>query len=684
MQAVVAVAVCIVAADQPKRRSAPLHRAVAANNPLMENLALLSLRGALESLQVGDGAGLLDGVTANGLPTWNDAGLMTPSSFPIAVQEIARGASWPDDPFGALYTLDTGTSSYSSSTSDWRAEYVRDANDRANLVARAHRSDLSFVNAMASSTGVDASTTLGLITTWSRFLASVAEGSVDNSTMLSATTVASMFPTRGSLTVAELLAGQRFISTASQLSVLTIRQRAAGALLALVADSNSPSHTERDPGTRDIKRFYSASSADTSEHGSGDIVATGTSLADIISKTPGAVEGVDAGRSVLIALATASQSSSAVLSQAMQISTSTLTSVEAGSSTSAPSAGATAATTSAQASSDDDKCDGCPETVLGLTLGLLAIPLVILCWSFCFIPNDDEEADDGTGYMNLMTWLYSSPEGFEKLWTLTTFFIHLLHPLLCVVNYLTWVRDERDGGLGNANADTYLAFTIMACLSYILLSSLFYTLALRFPAPKSRSKRRRNWGVMINLLLSDAPVFALEVHFLWEVGADSAIQVVCFIVTCISFAYSGLVTWLFFTNKIIQIGGPEGGDVGRTGKRGVQYARRRRQGAKAARPRDQAGPEGPRGRRRRRAARGQSPSPHSRPAPAAAPVNMAPVAPNIGMAPGSPGQALSPVNAVGSEGFAPGGGGFAPAGYAGPGSPPVTGFAGLAGGIVPN
>eukprot|EP01065_Artemidia_motanka_P032105 TRINITY_DN39157_c0_g1_i1.p1 TRINITY_DN39157_c0_g1~~TRINITY_DN39157_c0_g1_i1.p1 ORF type:complete len:584 (+),score=204.57 TRINITY_DN39157_c0_g1_i1:58-1752(+) len=136
---------------------------------------------------------------------------------------------------------------------------------------------------------------------------------------------------------------------------------------------------------------------------------------------------------------------------------------------------------------------------------------------------------------------------------LITLGVHFLHPMLCTINYLSWVRNQRgDDRLGDARVDAYLALTIIAMLAFFLVSSAFYILAHRWPHPLHRSTKRTSWGVFLNLFLSDLPIFILEVDMTWAVGWASGIQAVCMLVTIVSFATSGIRSWLFCVGRFIR------------------------------------------------------------------------------------------------------------------------------------
>ena len=147
--------------------------------------------------------------------------------------------------------------------------------------------------------------------------------------------------------------------------------------------------------------------------------------------------------------------------------------------------------------------------------------------------------------------------------TIFTAVVHFLHPMLCIGNYLYWVRNQ-DGStedrisLGTNIRRAYLALSIIAFFSFLLLSSCFYYWAWRLPEPEEIAKRRRIYGVASNLLLSDFPMFIVEIQIIWNHGMKDVFQGVCFVFTCISLLYSGLRMWLFLVVKVTK-NPPRGG-----------------------------------------------------------------------------------------------------------------------------
>lgn len=148
--------------------------------------------------------------------------------------------------------------------------------------------------------------------------------------------------------------------------------------------------------------------------------------------------------------------------------------------------------------------------------------------------------------------------GSSRMITLLTLVIHFIHPLLCIANYLDWVRHQSgDDSLGERIVTVYLAMSIIAALFYLLVSSVFYMWAWRYPEPEEIAKRRRIYGVFTNLFFSDLPIFLVEVSIVWIVGVATGLQIVSFIFTCISLFYSGLRVWTFVMVKVIKIRAPQ-------------------------------------------------------------------------------------------------------------------------------
>lgn len=147
--------------------------------------------------------------------------------------------------------------------------------------------------------------------------------------------------------------------------------------------------------------------------------------------------------------------------------------------------------------------------------------------------------------------------GSSRFVTLLTMVIHFVHPLLCIANYLDWVRYQTGSdSLGERVVTVYLAMTIIGTLFYLLVASVFYMWAWRYPEPEEIAKRRRIYGVIVNLIFSDLPIFFVEVDIVWTVGFATGLQGTSFIFTILSVLYSGLRVWTFFMVKIIKVQAP--------------------------------------------------------------------------------------------------------------------------------
>ncbi|ESL08932.1 hypothetical protein TRSC58_03356 [Trypanosoma rangeli SC58] len=145
--------------------------------------------------------------------------------------------------------------------------------------------------------------------------------------------------------------------------------------------------------------------------------------------------------------------------------------------------------------------------------------------------------------------------GTSRFITCLTFFIHFIHPLFCITNYCAWVMYQLPV-LGASIVHAYLVMSIVATVFYLLVASVFYMWAWRFPEPEEVSKRRRIYGIVVNLLFSDIPLFVIEVKICWKVKFASCIQGTSFVITCISFFYSAVRVWTFFMVKLIKIRAP--------------------------------------------------------------------------------------------------------------------------------
>ncbi|KPI85187.1 hypothetical protein ABL78_5775 [Leptomonas seymouri] len=151
--------------------------------------------------------------------------------------------------------------------------------------------------------------------------------------------------------------------------------------------------------------------------------------------------------------------------------------------------------------------------------------------------------------------------GASRCVTLFTFSIHFLHALFSVVNYLAWVRQETSH-IEATMKQAYLSMTVLCCIFYFLGASVFYMWAWRFPEPEEIAKRRRVYGVLINAIFCDMPMFVVETILVWELRFAVAIQGFTYVLTCASFSYSILRVWFFFMVRVIKFRLPSAARLG--------------------------------------------------------------------------------------------------------------------------
>ncbi|KAK7196890.1 hypothetical protein NESM_000630200 [Novymonas esmeraldas] len=151
--------------------------------------------------------------------------------------------------------------------------------------------------------------------------------------------------------------------------------------------------------------------------------------------------------------------------------------------------------------------------------------------------------------------------GSSRCATLLTFAIHFLHALFTMVNYLAWVR-RPEATLINSIRVAYLALGILCCIFYFLGASVFYMWAWRFPEPEEVAKRRRVYGVGVNLFFCDLPVFILETRIVWQLQFPAAIMAFNYCLTCVSLCYSVLRVWFFFMVRVIKFRLPTSTAIG--------------------------------------------------------------------------------------------------------------------------
>jgi len=80
--------------------------------------------------------------------------------------------------------------------------------------------------------------------------------------------------------------------------------------------------------------------------------------------------------------------------------------------------------------------------------------------------------------------------------------------------------------------------------------------SLAFRTALLRSERRRIYGVIVNLIFSDFPIFLVEVNIVWAVGFATGLQATSFLFTCLSLCYSGFRVWTFVMVKVIKVQAP--------------------------------------------------------------------------------------------------------------------------------
>ena len=138
-----------------------------------------------------------------------------------------------------------------------------------------------------------------------------------------------------------------------------------------------------------------------------------------------------------------------------------------------------------------------------------------------------------------------------QLITMLTLVIQFLHCLLSLSCYLDWVRHQEDV-LGRRIVKLYLALVIIAIISFLLFSSAFYMWAWRYASCEETAQKRRIWGIAINLLFADFPLFCTEVDIMWNVGFATPLQVMSFFFTIFSFGYSAIRVWFFAMVRFIK------------------------------------------------------------------------------------------------------------------------------------
>jgi hypothetical protein len=270
------------------------------NDPVHEVLTLTAIKEALEKIksEKKEAGSLLKGVDMGKLPNMDskDAHNLNPTKIDPSAQQFIRGVIWPDDPKGYLFDDDKSTENYSSGTM-WYEEFDPDEKDEPEeLIARSHYGDLQFFHAMATKDGEDPKMTKEKIMKWARFLTELANGSIDpNSKVKDVPAAAELFTAHKDITLKKLFGYAKGKDE-------DIRQRAAGALMHLIQDSNAEGHVGRDKTSGDISQFHSYEGQDHGEHGAKDAWADGKTLGDHIKNTPGAENAVHKCAAILVLL----------------------------------------------------------------------------------------------------------------------------------------------------------------------------------------------------------------------------------------------------------------------------------------------------------------------------------------------------------------------------------------------
>lgn len=258
-------------------------------DPVHEVLTLTAIRDALRQVasQEGGAKGILKGVDPSKFPnpTSTKGHNIAPEKIDKSAQQFIRGVVWPDDPKGYLFDEASGTGNYSSGAM-WLEEFDADEKEEPEeLTARSHYGDLQFFHAMATRDEEDPKETKKKMLEWSRFLADVSTGRIDVSAKLKDIPLTNrLFPSHGDYTVAKVFGYEKG-------KAKDIQQRAAGALMHMVQDSNAAGHTERG-AEGDLQQFRSYEQQDSHKHGKHDAWAAGKTLADRIKNTPGAENAI--------------------------------------------------------------------------------------------------------------------------------------------------------------------------------------------------------------------------------------------------------------------------------------------------------------------------------------------------------------------------------------------------------
>lgn len=283
-------------------------------DPVHENLTLLVLRQALESLTGNDPAyqrgPLLNGIDLASLPTWESKKQhdFDPKDAPESTQEFLRGVYWPDDPQCLFFKTIRGVKKYTDGLS-WLREYNHGKKGKnktpAELIARSHFGDLQFMHGMACSFGEPADETRKKILFWARICIEVATGRIAPQTLIKnlpdhdGFSMKRFFSAHWDWTFQQLLAGVK--ERAEELSAQDVRQRAAGVLLHLLQDSYAAGHVQRNEEGA-VQQFHDYGHQESKRHGHKDKMGPGKNLRQHIENTAGAMQSIEAGANVIMCL----------------------------------------------------------------------------------------------------------------------------------------------------------------------------------------------------------------------------------------------------------------------------------------------------------------------------------------------------------------------------------------------
>jgi hypothetical protein len=270
------------------------------NNPVHEVLTLMSIKEALQKSKNDNKktGTLLRDVNTSSFPEYSDKNghNIAPEKIDPSAQQFIRGVIWPDDPKGYLFDDPKGTTNYSSGLMWWEEFDPDEKDEPEELIARSHYGDLQFFHAMASKDNEDPKVTKEKIMQWSRFLTEVSTGQLAPETKLKDHRLTKkLFPAHQDYTIKKLFGYEKATNQ-------EVRQRAAGALMHLIQDSNAAGHVGRNKKTGDIQQFRSYEHQDHGKHGEKDAWVKGKNLSERIKNTPGAENAINQCTQILLML----------------------------------------------------------------------------------------------------------------------------------------------------------------------------------------------------------------------------------------------------------------------------------------------------------------------------------------------------------------------------------------------